>query len=68
MSYLIKPFDMKTGNTAPGIISYMEKVDDAVADVRSRSGLSRFKNWSFNRYIKHIKDKPVRRFKSEDNE
>jgi len=68
MSYLIKPFDMKTGNTAPGIISYLEKEEDAIADVRSRSGLARFNNWAFNRAIKKIKDKSVRKFKSEDNE
>lgn len=68
MSYLIKPMDMRTGNTAPAMISYMEKPDDAIADVRSRSGLSRFENWSFNHVIKHIKDKQVKRFKNQDYE
>ena len=68
MSYLIKPIDMRTGNTAPGMISYMEKPDDAIADVRSRSGLSKFKNWSFHLVIKHIKDKQVKRFKNQDDE
>jgi len=68
MSYLIKPFDMRTGNTAPGMISYKEKKEDAVADVMSRSSLSKYKNWRFYYFVKWIKDKPVKQFKSKDNE
>ena len=68
MSYLIKATSRKTGAQAPGIMSYMERPEDAIADARSRSGLSRFKDWSFNVSVRHIKDKVVKRFKSEDNE
>jgi len=68
MSYLIKPYCMNTGKTAPGIISYAEKTEDAVNDARSRSGLSKFKNWSFSTIIKHIKDKKVKQFKNKEND
>ena len=68
MSYLIKPTSMRTGVQAPGMISNMERPEDAIADVRSRSGLGKFKDWSFGSSVKHIKDKQVKRFNNQDNE
>jgi len=68
MSYIIKPVNIQTGATAPGIVSFSEKRDDAIIDVKSKSRLSAFKNWSFTFDVKHIKDRQVKRFKSEDNE
>lgn len=61
MSYIIKPVDMMTGATAPGIVSFCEKTDAAIDDARSRSNLSKFDRWSFNKDITRVKDKEVRK-------
>lgn len=56
MSYLIKPTNVITGATAPGIMSFAERKDEAIADAKSRSRLSAFENWNFTSEVTHIRD------------
>ena len=56
MSWIIKPINIITGASAPGIVSFCEKRDDAVIDAQSKSALSRYKNWHFNMEVKKCKD------------
>lgn len=66
MSYLIKPVNNITGATAPAIISFCEKKEDAIIDAASKSSLSKYPRWRFNIDVKSIKDKPVRKFKNDE--
>lgn len=68
MSFLIKPTNIRSGAVAPGIISFAEKKDLAIADAESRSSLSRSENWSFNYDVKSIKDKQVKNRKRDDKD
>lgn len=68
MSYIIKPVDMITGATAPGIISFCEKTDDAIDEAKSRSNLSKFDRWSFSKDVTRVKDKAVRKRRYIDHE
>lgn len=63
MSYLIKPTNTITGAMAPGIISYCERKEDAIAEAKSRSRLSIFDNWNFSFEVIHIRDKEVKKRK-----
>jgi hypothetical protein len=60
MSWLIKPMYKPTGVTAPGMVSFSEKEEAAIADVKSRSRLSASDKWDFSRHVKKLKDNTPR--------
>lgn len=68
MSFLIKPTNIRSGAVAPGIMSFAEKKELAIADAESRSSLSRSKNWSFSHDVKSIKDKQVKSRRQDDRD
>lgn len=68
MAFLIKPMYKPTGVTAPGMVSFCEKEEDAVIDVKSRTRLSASDKWDFSRHIKKLKGEFARnnwQFKNE---
>jgi hypothetical protein len=68
MSYLIKPTNVITGAKAPGIMSFAEKKEEAVYDAMKRSALSRYERWSFTFDVEHIKDKAVKKRRSDESD
>lgn len=56
MSWIVKPVNIITGATAPGIVSFVENRDDAITDAQSKSALSRYDRWKFNIDVKKCKD------------
>ena len=66
MSILVKPFNRKTGNYAPSMISFLDQEEGAINDVKYRSALSKFSDWDFSR-TKKLTDKKVKsKFNKED--
>lgn len=61
MSWIVKPVNIITEATAPGIASFCEKRDDAVIDAQGKSALSRYDRWHFNIDVKKCKDKQVQK-------
>ncbi len=68
MAYLIKPQNLITGGFAPAIMSFCDKTEEAVYDAMKRSALSKYSNWDFERNVKHIKDKAVKKRRSDESD
>jgi len=67
MAFLIKPFNNKTRTFAPGIISFEEREESAIADVKFRSGLGKFNDWNFSSY-KKLREKQVKQKYNKNDE
>lgn len=65
MSILVKPFNRRTRNYAPSMISFLDQEDAAINDVKSRSALSKFKDWDFSRTKKLVDKKVKSKFNKE---